>query len=102
MTTPIFPAVVPNAAATRPTLSANGPGDSRLTTVAAVINARNALTRSTTIMLMTMAIPRARMIRGIAGWICPGVAAARTTSASVPIKFLSSRDLSELCFYQDL
>ena len=41
ITIPILPQVDPNASATRVIFSANGPGASRLTTIAAVIKANN-------------------------------------------------------------
>jgi len=90
ITTPILPAVVPNASATRPILLANGPGANRLTTVAAVINARKALTRSATIMPMTIAMPTIRMSRGPAAPVPPEACAARTVERSSPFKILPS------------
>lgn len=90
MTTPILPAVVPNSVATRLIFSENSPGASRLTTIAAVIRARNALTRRATIIPMTMATPMARMTRGPATLISPGAWVARMVERFSPFKFLPS------------
>ena len=64
MTMPTPAAVLPNASATRPIFSAKAPGENTLTSIAAVIKAMNALTRSTIIMPMTVTMPITRMTSG--------------------------------------
>src|SRR3989442_9350343 len=64
MTTPTAPAVRPKPSATRPILTAGSPGASKLTTIAAVISARNPLRRSPTIATRIVAIPTNRISNG--------------------------------------
>ena len=64
ITMPILPTVDPKASATRVIFSANAPGDSRLTSMAAVINAMKALTRRTMIIPRTVTTPMIRITSG--------------------------------------
>ncbi len=64
MTTPTVPAVRPKPSATRPIFTAASPGASKLTTIAAVISARNALRRNPTIPTRIVAIPTNRISNG--------------------------------------
>src|SRR5438132_12255579 len=64
MTIPTVPAVRPKPSATRAIFTAGSPGASRLTTIAAMIRARNALRRSRTIPARIVAIPTSRISVG--------------------------------------
>ena len=64
MTIPMVPAVRPNPSATRAIFTAGSPGASRLTTIAAVTSARNALSRSSRIAPRIVAIPTRRITAG--------------------------------------
>lgn len=86
---PILPAVAPKASVTRLVFTANSPGASRLTTMAAVIKARKALTRKAIIIPSTTAIPIARISNGP---IPTGAWLAKTHKDDSPHKIRSSLD----------
>ena len=65
MTIPMAPATEPKASATRVTFAAISPGDNRLTSRAAVINARKAFIRSTRIIPTTTTMAIARIRNGL-------------------------------------
>ncbi len=67
MTTPTVPAVRPKPSATRAIFTAGSPGASKLTTIAALISARNAFKRSRTIPARIVAIPTNRISNGCMG-----------------------------------
>ena len=72
---PISPAVRPNSTPTRSNFSYGSPGASTLTNIAAVISAKNALVRSTTISTRTVPMPIASMNSGCSSmrWKGPGM-----------------------------
>ena len=64
ISTPILPAIVPKATATRSIFRAGSPGANMLTTIAAVIKATKALTRSTSSIPTIVARPITRIASG--------------------------------------